>query len=1595
MRLIFTLVLIANGFLCFSNSPSIKLWDSTYVVDNGTSHKHRPEFSWENIERWYPVSDTITKDRSIAAESFRAIEQNNTWVNSFTHEDIQVLPVGVRLTRGNLEYAIGITKATINKDFTELTVFARVRLPQTNKNGYPIELFFGANNVKLSHQGGIVGDANLVLLGDVYIPFNAGKWMLTLKGGFNYKSGNTRNKTYVTINCDGVQELGIEGLVEFSRDLLLPVESNGEVRETKTTVSRTITTDFGKQKIKIPHRVRGAFSAVASDWNDILVEIDLKPFVLARKRNNENYDGNFQFDVNQAILDFSDLRNDSGVNKAFPEYYREQGLLLPNPEAWRGVYVKTLEVGLPKEFKTSKTATANERVFFGAHHLIVDNYGVSGTFYADNLIPLEEGITNDSKAWAYSVDHIEVSLAANNLIGAGFDGRIVLPVSKQENSDDDTKKLGLRYLGLISEEEYLLNVSTDSVIDFNLWKAKGQLLPNSAIELAVRDGQFRPKAILHGRLAISANQVNSLENEDDEVETTQGDANSKPEKKLVEFKGIVFQNLVLQTESPVFAVDYMGYHDEVKLAGFPVSISKIGITANETNANLYFDLNINMMEGSQGFGASTKIGIIGSFKEEDHLQKWKFQKLELAGIAVKADIGPVKFYGNINILENDPRYGKGFEGIVDVSLLKKGAPLGSAKAVFAKKDDQRLWFVDFLVATPAPIPLVPPLSISAIGGGVSYKMKMSSFQNPEASGFNEINSDGTSNSMTGIDYVFDKSVGLSFKAVTLLNIPASKAFQGKASFGMEFNSNGGLNSMELYGYAELMAKLEGKLSVSLNLTELMREAFGVHIAKKNEDIGVKIFEKEFSVDLGGIKGDLFISYDFQNSTLHGESNIYINVAKGIIEGRGNKSRAGWLSFHFGPDKWYIYAGTPEDRLGLRIGVGPISVESGGYFMIGSVLPDSPPPPPIVAEILGVDADVLDYMRDENALESGSGFAFGADIAIDTGDLRFLIFYARFQAGAGFDIMLRDYGEAQCSNTGKQVGINGWYANGQAYAYLQGELGIRIKLFFIKKKIPIIKGGAAVLLQAKAPNPIWMRGYAGGHFNLLGGLIKGRFRFKITIGKECEFENASPLGGLKIITDLSPDNGVKDVDVFTIPQATFSMKVNVPITIPEDDGDKTYKIVLQKFRVMHKGREIPGALKWSNFKDRANFISTDILPPGEELKVEVEVSFMEQINGVFRPIMVNGTPAKEFEERSFITGGAPQVIPLHNITYAYPVLEQKYFFEDEYDKGYVQLTRGQDYLFDDEQWESFLVFSKEGETEDMELNFNYDKANNIISYNLPNVSQSAKYHLAIASSSKTNTSVSTGGEYRYRDANIGDGSGENSASIHTNEAESLSQDGQIIRLAYNFGTSEYKSFKRKVNSMDIQDHSWGKIYSDVIYLTNKVKNHEPFDIPELLGTPHTADEPLVSVEATLEDRYFKDDINPSLYARYPLANTYRFKNRDDKVLGAPPKYALPILSKYLTSLEYEVNENWVKTTLPFRYNLGLAYKHDWVDMQSQLVNDYVDGHIPSNSSVLRMLDKEYRFMRYGYYNIKLTYMLPGEIPGTSAVHKFKNPINFRN
>jgi hypothetical protein len=654
-------------------------------------------------------------------------------------------------------------------------------------------------------------------------------------------------------------------------------------------------------------------------------------------------------------------------------------------------------------------------------------------------------------------------------------------------------------------------------------------------------------------------------------------------------------------------------------------------------------------------------------------------------------------------------------------------------------------------------------------------------------------------------------------------------------------------------------------------------------------------------------------------------------------------------------------------------------------MVGSTILDSPPPPAEVAEILGLELNDLDYMKDLNTLADGKGFAFGSHFKFDTGDMTALFLYARFKAGLGADIMLRNYGEsARCSNRGgDQIGINGWYANGQAYVYLQGELGIKIKLFFIRKKIPIIKAGAAALLQIKAPNPVWMRGYLGGNYNLLGGLIKGKFRFKLEFGEECKLANESILGGMKIITDVSPNDNDTDIDVFAIPQATFAFKVNEPFIIPEDDADHTYKIVVEKFTVTDEsGTEIKGKIEYQNAADVANFVSDDILPPNKKLKAFVQVSFMEKRNGIYEVVMDNGQKAVETEERWFTTGTAPTNIPLSNIQYTYPVVSQENYYIKESPTGYIKLKRGQDYLFDDPNWKTetrFRDITGNAKISD----FSYDSNENQVVFTMPAMDKQKEYAFSIIAKNANSSRDSSNNEVTVVTSSGEDNDDESSITTETTTkaALSISKDGEIDRLNFTFSTSRYNTLSDKVSSLKFNS-LWMKITSDVVSLQNNMNADEYFDAVELSGSQYTDNKPLIDIRALMDDP-FAGKFKELIYDSYPVDGLVLDRETmEDNIVGIPPANALPVFNSYLLYLDKEKGNPFLKATFPYQYDLFRYYKLDWYESLSKAAAKYVTTPVSGRpGQVNTLLSSQYNIIPKAKYKVNIQYIMPGQKAGS--------------
>lgn len=1469
--------------------------------------------------RGYIAADAFTESlKQRASQAIDKVIDLNNFVGELRPDGLFELPVGMQKVINSTTVTIAISQVKFEAGYAELTAFARLDIPQEPKH-----LFFGLEGIKLTYEGGIVGDARLVLLGDIPIRVNGGSSALILKGANDIrKSASTGSHTYLAFDCNGFKEVGVSADVEFPRSLLIPVDANCKPYENPNK------------------RVTGSFTTVVSDWSDILIELELPDFQIP-------YVKDITFHVSGAMLDLSDLRNCPAI--VYPRNYESNYMVPDSPELWRGVYAKAVKIILPPEFK-DKT-DMNRRISFTGLNMLIDNNGLSGIFTGRNLLPLSQGTAS---GWKLSVDEMSIALEANNLLGASFKGMIGLPVA-----DEDT----LAYTALIMPDEYLLRVETVSTLDFTMWNARVELEPNSLVQLHVADGALKPEALLHGRMSLSI-----ARNADDDP--------------IGAFDGLEFQSLHILTEVPYLEVEYFGYTGEVTFVDFPVSLEDIAVTAFDGRAALGFTVKLNLMEGQ--FGGRAMLEVRSALKHEgDGTHAWKYDGIRLTAITINATIsGSLKIAGALVMLEDDPIYGNGIAGMLQATFIPIKVDV-KARAIFGARDF-RYWFVDGSVSYGDGVPVFGPLRIHGFGGGAYYHMKRNVADAEE------------------LEYTPDVKTHFGIRAAVLFNIATRSLIDGEASFEVGFNKNFGINYIGFFGDASFMGQIPGTENVEAFIQE-QRETIATYedaylqdnplLAQKLERMKIHEPSKAAEVLMGDLNrlkekssicAHVGMLMDFTNKTLHATFDVYVHAAGGLLRGSGPDNRAGWSVMHLAPGEWYVHMGTPVDRIGMQFGLGSFSLKTGGYFMAGSKVLDSPPPPHAVADILGVEIQRLDYMRDLNALADGRGFAYGTNFSVATGDITFLILYANFQAGAGFDMMLRDYGDAHCEGSTEPIGIDGWFANGQAYAYLQGEVGVSIRVFGIKKKFSVLRGGSAVLLQAKLPNPTAFKGYMAVKVDVLGGLVSGSFRLRIALGNDCRIVNdtGSPLA-LSVISDLKPLDQSTEVDVFAAPQAAFNMRMEQPFYVDDDNGTRVYRIRLDEFTVTDNGQPVPGTIVWNNNRDIATFYSTEVLPPQKSLKATVRVGFEVQQGETWQVVYDQGKKAAERKEITFTTGIAPANIPLTNVAYAYPVVAQRNYYRDESREGYIQLKRGQSYLFPPD-WKYEIRVAKTGQASDNQA-IQYNVAERRIDFTLRPLDQSSSYAIGLMAMPGDTAAIkkTTSPEERIKTE-------DGELVIKNNQAGDVLQAGLGKSLIeYTFHTSKHALFADKVKSFSMREPYIGKVSTDVINLQPLMAAYEPFDIAEMTGTAYTGQAPLVTVTAIPDDPHYTQDIYPLIYRNYPVATGIRITNRETTELGLYPSRAMPIQSFYLMAAESEEPNPNLGTRLPYMYDLTRVYHRDFIDLQAQIVNRFLGT--PQQSQYADIIMGSYPMMRYGPYKANFQYVLPNGRKGSSGVFDYFNPI----
>jgi hypothetical protein len=1422
------------------------------------------------------AQSTIPATTDEVYEEFQIIEQQNRFVDDFLNigsgeQSAYNLPVGIKKIVGNIPITLAITNIKFGDGYGEITLLMKMDIPQKNQS-----LLFAADGIKLSAQGDLVGDIKLSLLSD--IPLSLGNMGdLILKGSMDAQTGTANSKTYVSLECNGdFKELSLDADIVLNKNTF--------------------------QSLSDPDKpVKASVRTVIQDWNDLIVDASFPTFAI------KGING-FEFSISHATLDYSDSKNPATFHPN-PAYFSDY-FTLPDPNLWRGLYVDEFTMAFPEWFKKKDS---NEKVVLGASHLLIDENGITGDIFGENIIPLQSG---DISGWPFSVTDFRLSFLANNISGFGFGGQINAPLSD--------KDCLLTYKAYVSNDEYLFTANIGDSLDLKLFgNTQLRLDPTSYLTIALKNKQFRPRIVLNGSMGI--------------------------DKDGLKMEQVVFHKLAIATESPVFSVESIEYGGEVKLNNFPVSISEIKLQMSDHAATLGFNLMVNLMEGK--IAASSKLRINSEYKD----RHWQYKSLDIDGLKLsEVQMAGFSLAGEIRTEKDHPVYGNYFGGEIKATFgALSDAVQVDVVSVFGVKDF-RYWYVEGNVLFPAGIP-VGPVSLYGFTGGAYYKMSATGKDGLEA-------------------YAPNKDCSLGLKAGVAFAIGSESAANGDALFEMNFLSGGGIKNIRFYGTAQFMSamNLSNKLG-QLNGMYKQAQTKTTDASKSYADNlppnmnGSEIAKKVLpDIQLSmNISAYLTLNYDFPSKTFDADFKATVNTAGGFLTGTGNNNEAGWVKLHTSPQSWFVHIGTPTNPIGLKLQLVPLSITTTSYFMLGDGLEAALPPPQEVLNILQISSLQADYMKYPNDMKLGKGVAFGSRFSFDTGNLSFLILYAHFAAGTGFDVMLSDMSNYTCEGSNTPVGINGWYANGQCYAYLTGELGVRIKLLFVKKNITIIKGAAATLLQAKGPNPTWIGGYMALNLNVLGGLIKADMKMKFSFGEDCKLVslNGSPLD-FPVIADVSPLDNETDVDVFLLPQATFNMPVNQSFQVEDEEGNtKSYRIKLAEFYVAdNTNQKIAGKIIWNQKKDAVSFESTDVLPSLSDLKVFVSVNIEEFKNGSWFPVTQNGQPVVESKTISFKTGEAPNYIPLQNIEYCYPVIDQKNFFVDESVEGYIQLKRGQPYLFPQGFIYQLVCTSSGGEPK--QTAYSYNSGSKTITFAMPSLDKNKNYTVSLTVAS--NSTSGNANETKTETQAITDDSGETfSLEIEQQKAQQIIKEETVSILDYDFKTSQYATFAQKVSSINWAS---GAFYlgSDIRILFLEANNpYEKFDATELNGNIYTQEKPMIVYEAVLDGNYYTQKIKPLIYDC-----GIEIKNRDINI-GAPPVRGFYIREGYLDG------SNTMPNIFPVIYKVPYYYNQDYYEVRTKAANSALGLSYEEmlNSPYYLILNNQLPALAPESYKTRLRYILP--------------------
>jgi hypothetical protein len=1056
----------------------------------------------------------------------------------------------------------------------------------------------------------------------------------------------------------------------------------------------------GNTRVKVP------FSVVLSEGGNFMFNTAMQPSTFTIPDAQD-----FRFTADEIILDMHNTQNPNGLT--FHNNHPKHG---GNNQDWKGLYMGSISASLPDGFKKGNT-----KISFAVQDLMIDKTGFWGDISVNNVVSIDNGSVGN---WKFSIVNLTVNIEASALAGGSMDGGIKIPIAET----------ALGYSAAIQKGNNGVNWQFAAEIQNNLeaglWLATLSLNEGSTVSIEKDGNKIIPSAILNGSITIG---FNSSPNQ------------QTPLSKL-SLNGIQFQELTVTGggEKPVIGLQFVSLANQpggmFSMNKFPINLTALSYD-NGLKPGITFGLKVNLSKGSNAFEAETDLKVLAKWNGGQ--KKFDFEGIELKKITIDADLGVMSVVGTVNLYKEDAVYGTGFRGDLEASLkfasiainatIQLGK-IGDTDPTDETGSNYRYFFIDIGARWGVgglPIPGVGAVAFYGFGGGIYRNMDRQSVAAVTNDKIPDKQGEGTMNAgetRSGVVYTPKKGTFGFMASVTLGTTGEPTSFNGDLKLTVQFNTdNFGVTKVIIDGKAYLLGPIADR-------------------SKRLLEVGIEI------------------EMDFEKPMFHAA----VTIDGGFNKSALNVTVKASLALHFEPGLWYVKLGewTNDDepwndpkRIQVDISLGSqvlsASLNFNAYFMMGNDIGDLPRSPLKVREALGLNNQAGGSKPTDTKVFIGKGFALGAGIRF-TANANFFVFYADVEFIFGADLLLAK-SPVTC-NGSSDYGINGWYAKGIAYAYLHGDVGLRLKMWGFEGKFSLLEFMAAAQMKAEMPNPIWIKGDFAIQGSILNGMIKVKTRFGFEVGTRCQWGDGSS-DMLPIIAEILPENG-NDGSVFEAPQAAFNFVVNKEggtnqFTIKHYNKrgkarTRTFKVEISKVELKLGNTVVAGTYHLNTAGNGITFIPKNTLEEKKNYTFTVEATAFEKISSKWTFVKT------EDKATTFKTGLRPDYIPEENLVSAYPQIGQRYFLPKDEPKGNIRVGLSQCYLMDKKEDKDFKYEYKlrmiNQETKKVtEVPFTCSDDN--FFYNMPNslaketVYEVSVFRIAKPKQPPVNTKVNT--EFVYR------------------------------------------------------------------------------------------------------------------------------------------------------------------------------------------------------------------------------------------------------